>query len=158
MYVMDKQVTPEPYGSRQTIDSICMFQLGLRPTGKLWLRRINGFFILSHTYQKRARKALSDALRSRISVLLLKDVKRYGAIGAVDVNLRLIKVCGMWVVAADNKRICCWDLAARLDSVCPDGSKCDICKIGKTLILSIYRYFLLSLLLIYSTIHSYSNS
>jgi hypothetical protein len=29
-----------------------------------------------------------------------------------------------------------WGFSAELDSVCPEGTKCDICKIGKTLILS----------------------
>jgi len=43
---------------------------------------------------KQARKVLLDALRGRISGLLLKDVKRYGALRAVDINTRLVWVCG----------------------------------------------------------------
>jgi len=51
----------------------------------------------SRRLQKRARKAFPDALRGRIWGLLLKDERRYGAIGAVGVNLRLVWVCGEWV-------------------------------------------------------------
>jgi hypothetical protein len=44
---------------------------------------------------------------------------------------------GLWGMGKSG--ICYGDLVARLDSICPDGTKCDICKIGKTLILSIYQ-------------------
>jgi len=58
----------------------------------------------------------------------LKDVRTYGPIWAVNVNLWLIRVCGEWVVAAGKKHICYGAFVARLISVCPDGTKCDICK------------------------------
>lgn len=37
----------------------------------------------------------------------------------------------------EYKRICYGDLVARLDSNCPDGTKCDVCKINKALISSL---------------------
>ena len=44
---------------------------------------------------------------------------------------------GLWRVGKSNFYY--RDLVARLDSICPDSTKCDICNIGKTLILSIYH-------------------
>ena len=59
---------------------------------------------------------------------MLQVTQSYGPYGAVGVKLRLIWVCVEWVVAAGKKHICYGAFVARLISVCPDGTKCDICK------------------------------
>ena len=64
------------------------------------------------------------------------DDSEHEPIWAVDVNLRLIKVCGELVVVTGKIYICYGASEARLGSVCLDIAKYDICIIGKTLIFS----------------------
>jgi hypothetical protein len=80
-----------------------------------------------------------------LSFAILKDFvqdcdSNYCRIRAVNVNLRLIRICGGWVEATGNSGICYGDLAARLNSICSDTNKYDICKINKILIFSMYLH------------------
>jgi hypothetical protein len=87
---------------------------------------------------KHALKASLNALRGRISGLYGREVKPWPDMGC---RCKATVNRGLWGVGVVTgyRGICSGDSDARLDSICPAGIKCDICKISKTLILSLYR-------------------
>jgi hypothetical protein len=114
--------------------------------GKLCLHRFNPVLTVRKSLTEMPlwlqAKASHFALQM-LSFAILKDFvqdcdSNYCRIRAVNVNLRLIRICGGWVEATGNSGICYGDLAARLNSICSDTNKYDICKINKILIFSIY--------------------
>jgi hypothetical protein len=75
---------------------------------------------------KRLKESILRLSQSVYTRTLGKRSKNHGRIWAVNVNLRLVKVCREWVVATGKPASVVGDLVARLDSICPDGCEHDM--------------------------------